>query len=204
MRVLIGTPIHICKDYAMERWLENVAKLQRQTPADLLLVDNSPGLDYAEKLKGYCEKYGVKNYQIMHLEFNQGMSRDEKDERIEGAQEMVRQYVLSHNYDAWFSWECDQIIPADSLDKLVKLMIAGNFMVVAHNSWARNNPNESNPDMGITLIKKECLEKQGFLTKPGAKRWQGGEAWFKERVLRGGGSYIDVYGLINPVYHLKE
>ena len=41
MKILIGTPIHEVKDYAMERWLENVAKLQEVTPCDLLLVDNS-------------------------------------------------------------------------------------------------------------------------------------------------------------------
>ena len=27
MKILIGTPIHESKDYAMERWLENVAVL---------------------------------------------------------------------------------------------------------------------------------------------------------------------------------
>lgn len=203
MKILIGTPIHQCKDYAMERWLENVAQLQRQTPADLLLVDNSPGTSYAEKVKEYCVKWGVGNYEILHFDFNQGMSQVEKDRRIEKAQEMIRQHLLSHDYDAWFSWECDQIIPGHSLDQLIKLMKAGNFMMVVHNAWARNNPAEPNPDMGITLIGRECLKNQGFLSGPDA-HWQGGEAWFKERVRSGGGSYIDVYGLIDPVYHLKE
>ena len=41
----------------MQKWLENVAKVQKQYPADLLLVDNSPGLGYVEQLKRYCAKY---------------------------------------------------------------------------------------------------------------------------------------------------
>jgi hypothetical protein len=43
MKVLIGTPIHQVKDYSMERWLANVRELRAHTPADLVLVDNSPG-----------------------------------------------------------------------------------------------------------------------------------------------------------------
>src|SRR3989344_4069835 len=106
MRVLIGTPIHISKDYCMERWLENVSQLTY--PADLFLVDNSPGLGYVEKVKGYCTKYKIMNYKIEHLEINQKLG---PDIRIEVSQETIRHYVLTHNYDAWFSWECDQIIP---------------------------------------------------------------------------------------------
>ena len=203
MKTLIGTPIHICKDYSMERWLDNVAKLQKVSPADLLLVDNSPGTEYVEKVRGYCEKYGVQNYRIEHLNVDQGMSVEERDERIWISEEIIRKYILSHDYDTWFSWECDQIIPTDALDKLINLVHAIGSMMVVHNSWARNNPEESNPDMGCTLIKRECLEKYGFLP-PKGNHFKGGEAWFKERVLRDGGNYIDVYGIISPIYHLNE
>ena len=188
----------------MERWLKNVAQLQREYPADLLLVDNSPGIDYIEKVKGYCKKIGITKYKIKHIDFDQRMEVTKKDMRVEASQEIIRQEVLSYNFDAWFSWECDQIIPTDALSKLVKLMKNGNFMMVVANSWARNNPREFNPDMGVTLIKRACLKKHGFSPKRGIDHWQGGEAWFKERVLRSGGNYIDVYGLIKPIYHLNE
>lgn len=201
MKILIGTPVHISKDYSMKRWLENVAKLQLEYPADLFLVDNSPGTDYVEKVKEYCAKYGIKNYKIEHLEINQSLH---PEVRIERSEEIIRQEILIHDYDAWFSWECDQIIPTDALDKLIKLMKAGNFMMVVHNSWDRQAPAAFNTDMGITLIKKDVLKKHGFLPKPGSERWRGPEAWFKERVLRSGGNYIDVYGIIKPIYHLKN
>jgi len=202
VKILIGTPIHETKDYAMERWIQNVSRLEY--PADLLMVDNSPTPDYVKKVKGYCTKYGIKNYRIEYINFDQGMTINEKDLRIEKCQEIIRQEVLTGGYDAWFSWECDQIIPTDSLVKLMNLMNAGNFMMVVHNSWARNNPEEFNPDMGVALIKREALEKHGFLADEGFEHWKGGDRWFKERVFRSGGNYIDVYGLISPIYHLDK
>lgn len=197
MKILIGTPIHQVKDYCMERWLKNVSKLLKVSPVDFLLVDNSPGLEYMKKIKGYCKKFGIKNYKIKHLDFSPGMSLLEKCQRIEGSQKFIRQYILDRDYDAWFSWECDQIIPANSLNELLKVMQAGNFMVVAHNSWTRGSSVLYNMDMGVTLINRQSLKKY---------HWQGKdeEVLFKERVYRGGGNYANVYGLLKPVYHLDD
>lgn len=201
MRVLIGTPIHQIKDYAMERWLENMSKLEY--PTDLFMVDNSPGLDYVEKVKGYCAKYGITNYKIGHLEINQEQGADE---RIGRSREIIRQEILSHDYDAWFSWECDQIIPADALDKLIAILKEGNFMLVAHGSPGRVVESEAIAAFGITLIKREPLEKYGFLLEyPNMPNvWHAGEAWFKKQILKGGGNYIEVYGVIKPIYHLAS
>jgi hypothetical protein len=206
LKILIGTPIHICKDYAMERWLENVAKLRQQTPADLLLVDNSPGLDYVEKVKGYCEKYGVKNYKIEHLELPQ---EQEKFERVARSREVIRREFLSKDYDAWFAWDCDQIIPIDALGKLAQLMEEGDYMMVNPNKWNREIPGDPNIDFGCALIRRDSLEKYGFILEFGTdpdmpNSWEPGEAWFRKRVLRGGGKYINVYGVINPIYHLDN
>lgn len=206
MRVLIGTPIHEVKDYCMERWLENVSKLKY--PADLFIVDNSPGLEYVEKVRGYCAKHGITNYHIEHLEINQGLGADI---RIEASQEMIRQYILSHDYDAWFSWECDQIIPTNALDELIKIMQAGDFTMVIHNSHARWDPAIPNTNMGITLIKRECLEKNWFLPERGgeisldlADSYDVNDAVFKKRVLRSKDKYIEVFGIIKPIYHLSR
>lgn len=206
MKVLIGTPIHQTKDYAMERWLENVSKLQLEYPADFLMVDNSSGLDYAEKIKSYCAKYGIKNYKIEHLEFDPQM---EKDERISRSREVIRQHILANDYDAWFSWESDQIIPNDSLTKLVKVMEAGNYMIIHPNSWDRVIPEEPDAGFGVCLISRDPLKKFGFLLEfslePGMpKAWNNGDVWFRKKVLKAGGNYIEVYGLIKPIYHLNE
>jgi len=203
MKILIGTPIHECKDYAMERWLKNVVKLQKKYPADLLLVDNSPGLDYVKKVKGYCKKYGIKNYKIEHLEINQYQPVGEKVGR---SREIIRQEILHSDYNTWFSWESDQIIPADALIKLVKIMKAGNYTMIHPNSWDRIVPGEPQAKFGVCLIHRQCLEKYGFLLEyPNMPDcWHDGETWFKRQVLKGGGSYIEIYGLIKPIYHLNK
>ena len=205
MKILIGTPIHEVKDYSMERWLENVAKLQKESPADLLMVDNSPGFDYVEKVKGYCEKYGVKNYKIEHLE----LPPEQGDgERVAHSRGVIIQEILSRDHDAWFTWECDQLIPTNALGKLVELMKIGNFMIINPNSWDREVPGESNTEFGLSLIKRECLEKYGFLlefgTEPDSQSRSDNDTWFKKQILRYGGNFIAVSGVINPVYHLSE
>ena len=219
MRILIGTPINQIKDYAMERWLENVAKLEYD--ADLLLVDNSPNLDYIKKIKGYCKRYGVnivgefktskeenviynstKDCKIMHIEVNEFQPADEK---IGRSREVIRQEVLDGGYDAWFSWHSDQIIPTNTLGKLIEIMDAGNYTMVHPNAWARETQGEPAADFGCCLIRKWALEKCGFtLEYSDEPNWTGNDIRFKKRVLKEGGNYIQIYGIISPIYHLNE
>lgn len=204
-KILIGTPIHQIKDYCMERWLENVSKLQKVYPADLLLVDNSPGLEYVEKVKGYCRKYGITDYKIEHIEIPEFQTGDE---RIGRSREIIRQEILSGGYDAWFSWESDQIIPPNTLSKLAEIMKAGNYMIIHPNSWTRTKVLQGEPEIsfGVCLINKEPLKKFGFLLEyPNMNNcWHGGDVWFKKQVLKDGGNYIEIFGLIKPIYHLSE
>ena len=204
MKVLIGTPIHESKDYAMERWLENVSRFEY--PADLFLVDNSLGTGYVEKVKGYCAKYGITNYQIEHLELP---FEQDKYERIARSREVIRHKVLGEGYGAWFTWECDQLIPVNALAELVRISESENYMMVNPNKWARENPEDINTDFGCCLIRREVLEKYGFLLEFGTDpdmpdSWEPSEAWFKKRVLRGGDSYVDLYGIVTPIYHLNQ
>ena len=212
MKVLIGTPVHVSKDYAMERWLENVSRLEY--PADLLIVDNSPGIDYVEKIKGYCAKYGIDSYKIKHLEILQGKKssksiREQEHERIARSREIIRQEFLFSDYDAYFFWENDVIIPSDALGKLVQLMQAGDFMVVNHNCWINSIPNQENFDYGIVLFNRKCLEKYSWLLEFGTDPempdcWYYAEEWFKKRLHKNKCNFTEVEGLIEPVYHLAE
>lgn len=203
MKILIGTPIHEIKDYCMERWITNVAELQKASPADLLLVDNSPGFDYVEKVKGYCKKHGFSNYQIMHFEIQQG---EPKGEKVGRAREIIRQYVLSRGYDAWFSWESDQIIPTSTLSILSHVMEAGNYAMVHPGTWSKEVQLQPEVNFGVCLIQKQPLEKHGFLIEyPNMSgSWLENEIMFKKHILKEGGSYIEVYGLIKPIYHLDK
>ncbi|MBI2049648.1 hypothetical protein HYT32_01960 [Candidatus Roizmanbacteria bacterium] len=205
MKVLIGTPIHETKDYCMEKWLENVSQLEYS--ADLLLVDNSTSTDYIEKVKGYCAKYGITKYKIKHLEIPERQSTDRDideviHERVCRSRELIRQHVLYRNYDAWFSWECDQIIPTDGLRKLVQLIEAEDLLLVDHNCWVNNIPNLVSFDFGVSLFKRKCLEKYSFLPESGS--WYEAESWFRKRLLKDGCNYLEVQGIIEPIYHLDK
>jgi len=194
----------------MERWLRNVAEAQKQTPADLLLVDNSSGTDYLNKVTAYCEKIGIKNYKIEHFEVNNENAVGAVNQKIEIAQEIIRRAALGGGYDAWFSWECDQIIPLDTLDKLAGFMESGNYAMVVCNSWTRSSPDTFNANMGCTLIGKKAIKIGWFLEKKDEKinfdlaDRMVDEMMFRKRVLENGGSYIEIYGLVNPIYHLDK
>ena len=210
-KVLIGTPIHELKDYCMKRWLQNVAKLRAVYPCDFLMVDNSPGLEYIEKVKKYCKKLGIEDYQIKHLRIAQGESvkkniDEQIHERVARSQEIIRQFVLSKDYDAWFSWECDQIIPVDALNKLLGVMAEGNYMMVNHNIWDKNVPGGLCFDWGVTLVNREYLKKYGFLlefgTDPEPDSWYNAQAWYRKRLKRDESPFIDISGVISPIKHL--
>jgi hypothetical protein len=165
-----------------------------------------------KRIKVLCKKYRVKNYSIEHFEIT-NLNLDTAKARgvnVEISQEMIRQWVLNKDYDVWFSWECDQIIPPDTLDKLTQLMETENYMMVVVNSWARTDPHELNANMGVTLISKNALQKGWFLPfREGEISYNLNdfynvdEIMFKKRLLKNGGSYIELYGVITPIYHLN-
>lgn len=195
----------------MERWLKNVAELRKVYSCDLLMVDNSPGLDYLEKIRGYCQKYGIEDYHIEHLEIPQGELSDKSvdeqiHERVARCQEIIRQFILSRDHDAWFAWECDQIIPTNALNKLIEIMNKGNFMLVNHNCWDKNVPDGLCFDLGVSLVRRDCLKKYGFLlefgTEPEPDTWFNAHAWYRKRLKRDGVSFIDVVGVVSPILHL--
>lgn len=180
-----------------------MAELQKETPAHLLLVDNSPDLSYVEKVKEYCKKFGIGDYEITHINVHQPNGADE---RIGRSREVIRQHLLANGYDAWFSWDSDQIIPTNTLDTLMKIMEAGNYSMIHPNAWSRENPNDPEANFGVCLISRNSLEKYGFsLEYPDMPRsWNEGESWFKKQVIKGGGSYIEIYGIIKPIIHLNN
>lgn len=203
-KILLGTPIHECKDYCMERWLKSVLKLDY--PFDLLLVDNSDNPRYVDRVRKYCHKLGMTNFQIKHVK----VARDSPlDEKLAVSREIIRQEVLKKNYDYWCSLECDVIVPSDALTKLINLI--DNYWMVSHSYPSRGNPLETNAEFGFSLTSRKCLKKLGFLNQYGyidpliPNSYHGNDVWFIKRIGRENqGKYIHVYGIIKPIYHLNQ
>lgn len=204
MKILLGTPVHECKDYAMERWLESISNLDY--PFDLLMVDNSDNPRYVDKVHVYCKKHGVTNYKLVHIDVGKDVVLDE---RLAQSRELIRKEVLDKGYDAWFSLECDVIAPPNALSKLVDLI--DDYWMASHAYPGRDNPMDVNVEFGIALIKRKALEKYGFANEYGhvdhlrPDCWYGNDVWFIRRIDRDNeGKYIHVYGTIKPVYHLAQ
>ncbi len=201
MKILIGTPVHESKDYALEKWLENVVKLRQIYPTDFLMVDSSKDTGYVKKIKKRCQKIGIKNYKLEHIVIGQWQPWAEKTGR---SWEVIRENLLAHNYDAWFSWECDIIIPTNTLNTLIKIMKSGNYSMVNANALRMDQPVVTETNISSCLIKRDVIEKYTFMLTPPENCWAGGEERFKKKVLAGGGSYLELYGTIKPVIHLEK
>lgn len=204
MKVLIGTPTHQAKDYVLEKWVANVKHLTKQTPADILLVDNSPTSKYVRKIESYCQKHRVKNFRIDYLKLP---AEQKVFERVARCREAIRQEVLNRQYDAWFSWECDQLVPLNTLKDLLKMMSASDMDIVALNGWLRNIKDEPNFDFGVALINRRILEKYSFILQFGSNpqmptTYEPSEMWFRRRVIAGGGKIMHIDGVITPIRHI--
>ena len=204
MRILIGTPVHESKDYSMAKWLESVSKFNY--PFDLLMVDNSDNPEYVDKLHGYCQKYGLTNYKLVHIDTELDSILDE---RLAQSREMIRHEVLAKNYDAWCTLECDIIAPPDALTKLVGLI--GDYWMVSHVYPSRGNPNAINAEFGIALVKRQVLEKYSFIREYGfvdslrPNSWYGSDVWFIRRIDRSSrGKHLNAAGIITPIHHLAQ
>lgn len=204
MKILIGTPVHESKDYAMDRWVASVAKLDY--PFDLLLVDNSDNSKYVDTLHQYCKKHGITNYRLVHTDVSPDAVLDE---RLAQSREIIRKEVLGKSYDAWFSLECDVIVPPDALSKLVGLI--RDYWIITHTYPSRINPNQMNEQLGIALVKRQVLEKYSFINGYGfvnplrPESWYGGDVWFIRCIdVNRQGKRINVSGIIKPIYHLAQ
>lgn len=202
-KVLLGTPIHQCKDYSMERWLKSLSKFE--FPFDLLMVDNSPNPEYLKKVHNYCQETGISSYELLHIDISQDMVLDE---RLARSREIIRQKVLTGGYDVWFSLECDIIVPSDALSKLICLV--DDYPVVSHVYPGRGNPDQINQQLGVTLVNRQVLEKYsfakgyGYINPKRPDSWYGSDVWFMRQVDIGKiGKHINIGGIIKPIYHLN-
>ncbi|MEK6856861.1 MAG: glycosyltransferase family A protein [Nanoarchaeota archaeon] len=106
-RILVGCPTSFHKEYALKQYAESIKSLTYKNH-ETLLVDNSEGNDYLEKIKS------------LEIPAIKGPYFESARDRIVASRNILRQKVLDENYDYLFSLEQDVIPPADILEKLIK------------------------------------------------------------------------------------
>ncbi len=108
MKVLVGCPTYRNKEYALKDYAEAVKNLQHDGfDVDVLLVDNSAGNEYFEKIK------------TAGLPVVKGPWLPSARDRIAASRNILREKVLNEGYDYLFSLEQDVIPAPDTLQKML-------------------------------------------------------------------------------------
>jgi len=207
-KILMGVPIHRKKDYSFLRWVEAISKLDYPN-IELFVIDNSPDTEYVEYVKAKLPE----NFKstVIHID----VDKEDPEERISYARELIRKKVIDEGFDWWFSWETDTIAPPNILKEL--LSFGDRFKLIHHMSPSRRDPDvDQENQFGLSLVHRDWLEKFGFLLEnnepAGGKvdplmptTWHGVDSWFNRRVLRESeGNFIELYGVVKPILHLDE
>ncbi|MFH1211697.1 MAG: hypothetical protein V1659_02090, partial [Candidatus Woesearchaeota archaeon] len=107
VRILLACPTFDGKNYCLDFWAEKVLELQKVTPCDVLLVDNSKTENYSEKIK----KYGFK---VIRSKYHKNNIKS-----IGEAKKKLNSYLIRNKYDFHFSLEQDIFPDKDVLRKLL-------------------------------------------------------------------------------------
>jgi hypothetical protein len=126
-KVLLACPINIVKNYCLPDWL-NLVKNLTYPNYDIYLVDNSNNHEYHSQLRH------THNVKIDYI--NPGQSKEVRDLMAE-SMEKIRKRVLSHNYDYFFSLECDIFPPAE----IIELLMAHDKDVVGCSYFSEHGHN---------------------------------------------------------------
>jgi len=205
MNILIGTPIRDIKEYSMRRWLKSVSALAMPR-GTLLMVDNSDTPDFSKRVHEYCKEIGFTRYELIHLEDMGGL---ESEARLAAAREKIREVLLAGKYTHWFSWECDIILPSDTLEKLQRFI---DIDLVHHNYPSRDNDQIVAGGIGCSLISREIMKQFSMIEGGGygmcdpdmPNCYHGNESWLFVRAYRAGFSSLHLSQYLKNVEHLAK
>lgn len=109
-KVLLGTPTFDGKEYCLDFWIKRVKQIQKETPCDILLIDNSKTDYYYNLIKN---KYKLNVIKSKHYKKQPLKSLGE-------ARKKLYEYAIHKNYDYIFSLEQDIFPPIDILKRLIE------------------------------------------------------------------------------------
>lgn len=144
-RVLIAAPVYVEKEYAMNRWIENVQGFKYENK-DVLLIDNSPSDAFAYR---YADRV-----RIVRMKGDRHL----KMLNVTKSMEIIRQHFLKGPYDIWFNLEID-VIPQDDhcIQKMLEYMKEG-IDIVNHCYPSRLIDGDDHQGVGCSLIGKEIAK----------------------------------------------
>lgn len=108
-KILLGTPTYDGKEYCLDYWIKIIKEIQKTTPCDVLLVDNSKGNNYFNLIKRH--KLNV----IKSPNYKNPLKS------LGEARKKLYEYAIKENYDFLFSLEQDIFPPKDIISNLLKI-----------------------------------------------------------------------------------
>ncbi len=147
-KILIACPNHEVKEYSFQRWIDNVKNLTYPN-YDILVVDNSPTLDFMNRWKDKVP--------MIHIETQTEWLNTR---RINQSMEVIRQKFLEGNYARFFSLESDVIPQADVIEIMLKWGKDSDW--ISHAYPDRTNQTNSIQGIGCSIFSRKLLEKYKF------------------------------------------
>lgn len=185
-RVLVACPNHIVKEYAFQRWIDNVKKLTYPN-YDVLVVDNSPHGELKEK---YGDQVPIEVLDTAGIEALAVT-------RMNRSYEYIRQHFLKGDWTHLMVIESD-VIPQSNV---IEILMKRQADWVAHAYPARDNTQVlAQQGIGCSLITRNLLENFGW---ENAEDHTTPDGWLWDRVRPDVYNYptIEIWGLLK-VEHL--
>lgn len=151
-KILVACPNHVVKEYAIQRWIDNVKSFTWPN-YEIFMVDNSPG---GELKKRYGDQISIEVYQPSNpLHFNL---------RITESMAVIQKKFLAGDYDRWFNVESDVLPPKDAIE--IMLRYGQDFDWISHAYPLRNNYDENDVQQGIgcSILSRKMMETFSFST----------------------------------------
>ncbi|MDO8537414.1 MAG: glycosyltransferase [archaeon] len=128
-KILIGIPTHEVMASSLEEFITNLKSLTYEN-FEICIEDNSPNLDYYNKLQKIAEEWNKikkQKFSVIH-----SIPLPKARQRIVNARNLLRKKFLEEGFDYFFSLEQDVIPPINVLETLLsrnEKIISGVYFV---------------------------------------------------------------------------
>ena len=115
-KVLIGVPTHEVMESSLHDFIENLKQFSYEN-FEICIEDNSPNLNYFEKLQKIAEEWNAEKKQKFLVIHSNSLPKARQ--RIVNARNLLRKKFLEKGFDYFFSLEQDVIPPINVLESLL-------------------------------------------------------------------------------------
>jgi len=171
MNVLIGVYTNEVKDYCDQAFLDNVHALAEGN--SVLVVDNSPNIEYTQRLKELCKEYS--NFTVSRIEVYYQPKNTLFHRNVTESVNYIREQFLQGRFDSLLIIESDVFPPHNLLKQLehsIKQLpstwgiLGGIYYKGFHDYTLKGLQQTHHVLSGCTLYKRSLIENYPFRYNP--------------------------------------